>query len=260
MRVLVVEDHQQYAGLICEKLAQGFQYDVELALTPDDANGRLAERSYDVVVVDVLYRALSESYNAVREAARNSLSELEPYNLSGLATLHHASTLERPPAAVIWTSGDPNRALHLVLAHQEFRVRSYCSKESSVEEIARAIEAAAARRSHVDSAIKAFLPRPGLLPIREVLFGDTKWRAIWRALAAGSTAHEVTARMTHYDQGTIRKCMSPMALQLATLDPRINPRKQQMNVLSSYAVFHWEFFLDQAVHELFPHSTTGWRA
>jgi DNA-binding NarL/FixJ family response regulator len=253
MKVLLVEDHRQYAELVREKLAEVFGFEVALSPEPDDASRRLRAQFFDVVVVDVLYRELSERYNVQRALARNSLSELEPYNLSGLSVLDAAARLPAPPAVVVWTSADANRALHLVLAYQDFGIRVYCSKESPWETIGRAINAAVQRQSFTDLSLQPFLPRSGLPPISTVLFRELKWRAIWRALAAGSQAHEVTAKMTYYDRQTIRKAMSPMAHELAVLNPRINPDKQQFNQLSSYATYHWEFFLDRAVFARYPH-------
>jgi len=236
-----------------EKLAELFDFEVALSPDPEDAGRHLRAQFFDVVVVDVLYRGLSERYNVQRGLARQSLSELEPYNLSGLAVVDAVAHLPAPPAIVVWTSGDPNRALHLVLAYQDFGIRVFCSKESRLETIGRAITAAMQRQPFTDLSLRPFMPRHGLPPIGTVLFRERKWRAIWRALAAGSQAHEVTARMTHYDQQTIRKAMSPMAHELAVLNPRINPDKQQFNQLSSYATYHWEFFLDRAVFARYPH-------
>lgn len=245
----------QYGELMRDKLSDSFGYRVTLARDPIEAAACMSRDQFDVVVVDVLYRALSESYNKKRESARTSLTELEPYNLSGLAVLLEASAQSTPPALAIWTSGDANRALHMVLAHQEFGVRVFCSKESRFENLRRAIESAASHVEFVDVTLRPFLPRQGLPPIQDVLFREIKWRAIWRALAAGSQAHLTTAKMTNYDQQTIRKSMSPMAHQVAILNPRLNPDKQPFNILSSYATYHWEFFLDQAVLRMYPHVT-----
>ena len=252
MRILLVEDHLQYASLIGDKLASTAGFDVSVRNSPEEASQLAQSEHFDVIVVDVLYRALSESYNKKRLLARGSLADLEPYNLSGLTVMGTAVQLPQPPALVIWTSGDSNRALHLVLAHQEFGVRCFCSKESPIEHIVTAIRNASTGQSFADVALRPFLPRRGLSSLGTLLFRDFKWRAVWRALAAGSTSHETTARMTHYDQQTIRKCMSPMAHELAVLDPNINPSRHQLNQLSSYAAYNWEFFLDRAVTELYP--------
>ena len=95
MRVLLVEDHRQYAELIRDKLNDVFDFDVLVSTDPEEANRQVRGNSYDVVVVDVLYRALSEKYNLKRSAARSSLQELAPYNLSGLTVLHELTRLER---------------------------------------------------------------------------------------------------------------------------------------------------------------------
>lgn len=257
MKVLLVEDHKQYLDLIADKLRTGFEFQVTVARDPAAATDLLRRESFDVVVVDVLYRALSEHYNRQRERARTSLAELEPYNLSGLAVLLAVSVLPNPPKTVVWTSGDPNRALHIVLARQEFRVRAFCSKESRYEDIARAVVAATEDREFVDPTLRPFLPRSGLPQLADVLFAEVRWRAIWRALAAGSPSHKITARMTNYEEQTVRKSMSPMAHALAVISPREDFGRQPLTWLSSYATFHWEFFLDRAVHALYPHAATS---
>ncbi|MEU2713164.1 hypothetical protein [Streptomyces sp. NPDC007205] len=259
MKVLLVEDHRQYADLIQEKLESKFGFDVTVATDPTAAHGHLHAHRYDVVVVDVLYRKLSESYNQQRERARSSLSQLRPFNISGLSTLREV-TRSPETAMVVWTSGDPNRTLHIVMAYQTFRVRAFCSKESTYSDIATAISAAAERRPHVDVTLRPFLPRATLPPLGEILFKEVRWRAIWRALAAGSPEHEVTARMTNYEVQTVRKTMAPMAESLSALSPRLTSRRQPLNILSSYATFHWEFFLDRAVVEMFPHTSANSRS
>jgi DNA-binding NarL/FixJ family response regulator len=259
LKVLLVEDHRQYADLIQEKLESKFGFDVTVATDPTIAHGYLSAHRYDVVVVDVLYRKLSETYNQKRERARSSLSELQPFNISGLSTLREV-TRSPGTAMVVWTSGDPNRTLHLVLAHQTFKVRAFCSKESTYADIGTAISAAAERRPHVDVTLRPFLPRATLPPLGDILFKEIRWRAIWRALAAGSPEHEVTARMTNYEVQTVRKAMAPMAESLAILSPRLTSRRQPLNILSSYATFHWEFFLDRAVVEMFPHTSANSRS
>jgi DNA-binding NarL/FixJ family response regulator len=253
MDILLVEDHVQYLDLIANKLQDTFGFNVIIAREPLAAINLMRSRTFDVIVVDVLYRALSEKYNEQRERARSSLTELEPYNISGLMVLLAARSLPSPPRALVWTSGDPNRALHIVLAHQEFRVRAFSSKESRHEILGQAIRRAADGQEWIDPTLRPFLPRHRLPPLSEVLFREVRWRAIWRALAAGSPSHKTTARMTHYEEQTIRKAMMPMADSLTVLSPHENFGRQPLNWLSRYATFHWEFFLDRAVHSLYPH-------
>jgi DNA-binding NarL/FixJ family response regulator len=255
MDVLIIEDFSQFGLLVKRELEERHGYDVTYAVDPLTVD---PARSHDVVLVDLLYQHLVHSFE---QRMRNGQVNLEDRSFltSGLAVLE--AMRERPQGVpVIWSSGEASRVLHLIMAHQSFGVRAYCSKggpmnEVGVADVVEAIKAASRGESWTDRQFSLYLPSPGLQHIGDLLFTTPRRSRIWRALALGASSHREIARLTGYSQKTSRNEMSTsdMMERLALLDPGIDPSAPPLPTLAGYASRNWPFFLDDTVVRLYPH-------
>lgn len=254
MRVLIVEDLGMPRSFARDRLVEAGGHEVVQAKDPlvvDPA------AKYDVVFIDLLYEDLVRAFDARVRAGLVSLDD-PTYLISGLHTL---SRLEHPGNAVIWTTGEAVRSLHIVLAHQDFHARVYCSKgtgdSSGMAELARAMTAAAEGREWIDPHLACYLPRRGMPAIGSLLFSSPRRARIWRAMALGASTYRSIAAATSYSWRTVRnEITGTMITNLAEVDPGIEDSANPLTVLSGYATSNRAFFLDDTVVRTYPHGRT----
>ncbi|MBL7490363.1 hypothetical protein I6A60_11400 [Frankia sp. AgB1.9] len=253
MRILLVEDQAPLAALVRNNLQADFGFEVDFSPDPIHARALLAANRYDVVVVDLLYDGLASDYSRRRAAGAISLRHDRQFQLSGLAVLQ-AMAASDGPRAVAWTTGDARRELHLLLAYEEFQIRSFCSKETGKDltPLVSAIRAAASHQAHRDPLLDPYLPPTGQRPLRELLFGKQLWRGVWRALAIGARSHQEIADLVNYSVKSNRNEVRYMTDALVELNPGMAGQRARSDALVGYAEAHWEFFLDDTVMRLFP--------
>jgi DNA-binding response OmpR family regulator len=68
MRVLLIEDHVQLAGLVGRELSQEHGHDVMLARDPIEARAAYRAATFDLVIVDLIYEHLTRDFEARRAA------------------------------------------------------------------------------------------------------------------------------------------------------------------------------------------------
>jgi DNA-binding NarL/FixJ family response regulator len=255
MRILIVEDQGQLAGLVQRALSEQHHHEVTMAADPNEADARLNDEEYDVAVVDVHYDPLSKEFEARRRAHRVGLTS-KRLLVSGLAVLRSLQANESRTQTVVWTSGEFNRHLHILFAYEEMHVRAFCSKSSSngtVDPLNDAIRAAADRRPYVDADLNPYLPTELSLPLSRSLLREQNRRAVWRAIALGAHSRDEISAITGYSQRYIGNLV-PRILDedLRLVDPGIRPDRSPLNELVRFASQNWEFLLDDTVREMFP--------
>lgn len=253
MRVLLVEDQSQYAGLVAERLTDRFAYDVTLATDPLEAERYLISHKIDVVVIDVLYERFIRDFDSQRLARLVTLDS-STLLISGLRLLHLIDQQNILAKPVLWTAGDSNRQLHIVFAYEEFGVRSFCSKGArSLDTLDTAITQAAAGSRYVDPILKAYLSSDRPL-LKKTILREQQRRAVWRSLAFGYHSRPEISRATHYSQGHIGNLVSKIYSEdLTLLDPGLPEKSRSpLNDLVRYAAQNWEFLLDDTVRALYP--------
>ena len=254
MKVLLVEDEEQLAGLAQRELEREYGHQVIVASGLRHAEKHLDEQTFDVVAVDILYDPL------VTEFDRRRLSQtLRPTDekllASGLSVITATLDIKQTPGIVVWTSGDPSRRLHLIFAYEDLRVRAFCSKRSgsgSLEPLHQAIEAAGVQRRYADSILGVYLPGRGSFALSTTLLREQSHRMFWRALALGYHTAEEIADVTPYAKKTVRSAMGKMLDDLRTVDPGVGDTKKPQPELVRYASSNRYFFLDDAVRKLYP--------
>ncbi len=254
MKVLLVEDEEQFAGLAQRELERRYNHQVVVASGLRDAEKYLGEQAFDVVVVDLLYDPLIAEFDR-RRLSQPVRPTDEQLLASGLSVINLARAVEPTPGIAVWTSGDPGRRLHLIFAYEDFSVRSFCSKRSgngSLEPLHHAIEAAGHRQRYVDSILGVYLPGAQSFPLKVTLLRDQSRRMLWRALALGHHSAEEIAAVTPYAAKTVRNAMGGMLDDLRLVDPGVTDTKKPQPELVRYASSNRYFFLDEAVRKLYP--------
>lgn len=255
MNVLLVEDHKQYAIPIQRELVGHYGHEVQILHDPHDAKPALLDGDFDVVVVDMLFHPRVTTFEQRRRAGLVTLTGAELL-VSGLSVLHTLVDAHLRTRSVVWTSGDPNRRLHLLFAHEELRTRAFCSKDSpggTLDTLDDAIRSAAQGQPYADPALGFYLPADYAQPLRTTLLRDEPRRAIWRAVALGNQTRAAISAVTGLSPGHIGNLIPSMIKDdLALLDPGIQPSKAALTELARYAGQNWEFFLDDTVRVRFP--------
>lgn len=255
MRVLLVEDHSAYAGLVQRELQARYSHEVTMATDPILANRRLEEQDYEVVVVDVLYEPLIRDFNTQR-LARKVMPTSGRLLLSGLSVLRASTGANRTTKTVVWTSGETNRYLHILFAHEELGVRAFCSKTAgsgTIDSLHKSIVAAATGNGYVDQLLNPYLPADDSVPLRRTILREDSRRAIWRAMALGYHSRKEVSRVTGYSERHVGNMIPLMVSEdLQLLDPGLRPGKSPLNELIQYAARNWEFLLDDTVREMYP--------
>jgi DNA-binding NarL/FixJ family response regulator len=257
VKVLIAEDQVQYTDFFVQDLRTTYGYDVSHVGDPLAAQRQLATGGFEVAIVDMLFDRAIEAFDR-RDLSRNPLSS-GSLIVSGLSVIRAA--LASGAAVVVWTSGEPNRRLHLVFAYEDLGVRAFCSKSShgGVRSLDHAISRTLAGQEAIDVTLAAYLPSPKAVPLRRTLFREpAQKRAIWRALAVGARTREEVADLLGISALYIRNLISPMYEDLRSLNtglragvPETESRAKFVE-LTMFASRNREFFLDEAVCALYP--------
>jgi len=254
VRVLLVEDEEQLAGLAQRELEREYSHHVIVASGLRDAEKHLGEQIFDVVVVDILYDPLVTEFDRRRRSQPLRPTD-ENLLASGLSVITTTLDIKQTPGIVIWTSGDPTRRLHLIFAYEDLKVRAFCSKRSgsgSLAPLHQAIEAAGARRRYADTILGVYLPGRESFALSATLLREQAHRMFWRALALGYHTAEEIADVTPYAKKTVRNVMGDMLLELRRVDLGVGDTKKPQPELVRYASSNRYFFLDDAVRKLYP--------
>lgn len=254
MRVLLIEDHSQLAGLVRQELQEKYGYKTTSVRDPLSARKAYENEEYDLAIVDLLYEHLNEEFYAAcyRREVDIRRSQLL---ITGLLAARDLSASPRNTKVVVWTSGEPNRRLHLLYAYEELGLRVYCSKSSgtgTADTLLSAILAAAEDREFADPVLNSYLPGRSDPKIGATIMRDPARRALWRALALGAMSRSEISDITKYSKRTIGNQIPEMLSDLVEFDPGIRLTTAKMAQVASYASRNWEFFLDQVVHDRWP--------
>jgi DNA-binding NarL/FixJ family response regulator len=247
VRVLVVEDQGPSVKAAVDALTAEVGCDVVTAHDPRTGLELLVAEHFDVVVVDVLFRSVTEEFERRR---RHGLVRLDDpvLHLSGLAVVHGAPDRTR---VLLWTSGDPNRHLHLLFAYEELGVRAFCSKED-LGELMVAVRHAHDGQTHVDPRLSYYVPNHHGRRLRETILSQPRKLALWRATALGQHQHSVLAKLTGMSAKAVRTSMGEMRARLLELDPGMSGDNAPTSDVVRFAGQNWEFFLDETVRSMFP--------
>ncbi len=213
-------------------------------------------RSFDAIVVDILFGPVTRAFDRQRRAGEITL-HTRPLLRSGLHVIRQARRSRLNAQIVIWTNGESNRQLHMMLAKQDRRlaVRSFCAKTggaSGTRKLVQAIRAAINGIQFVDEELVPYFPPDPLRPTADLLFEGDGWPLFWRGLALGARSHQELGKWTYYSPKTIRNEMGKMVQELYNIDPGIDPRRTPTTVAQQFASRNWEFFVDDSVAALFP--------
>jgi DNA-binding NarL/FixJ family response regulator len=254
MRVLLIEDHVQLAGLVGRELQQEFGCSVTHARDPVEARALYRAGAFDLAVIDLLYEHLNRDFEARRAAGEASLTQ-PGLLVTGLAAVHQLTVPRRDVGVVIWTAGEANRRLHLLFAYEDLAVRVFCSKSSGtgrVDTLMDALKAAADGRTYIDPVLNSYLPADGAPAISATILHDQSKRSIWRALALGARTRGQISAITGYSTRTVGNLIPAMFDDLAALDTGLGRGDAPMAEVVSYASRNWEFFLDDTVRTMYP--------
>lgn len=161
MRILLVDDEDTFLPLVQHQLYEAYDFEVEYVSSPELA-AQAISRSFDVIVVDVLFGPVTRAFDRQRRAGKVTLNT-RPLLRSGLHVIHHARRSRVNAQIVIWTNGESNRQLHMMLAKQDQRlaVHSFCAKtggKSGTRKLVQAIRAAADGVRFVDEDLVPYFP------------------------------------------------------------------------------------------------------
>jgi DNA-binding NarL/FixJ family response regulator len=254
MRVLLIEDHNQLAGLVARELEQEFGCSVTHARDPIEAVAAYRDDEFDLAIIDLLYEHLSRDFEIRRAAGKASLTSSRLL-VTGLAAVHHLTAARRRPGVVIWTSGEANRRLHLLFAYEDLRVRVFCSKSSGtgrIDTLMEALKAATDGRGYVDPVLNSYLPAEGQPTISGTILREPARRAVWRALAIGARTRGQVSEITGYSSRHVGNLIPAMFDDLAAFDTGLQQSEAPMADVVSYAARNWEFFLDDTLRAMYP--------
>ena len=254
MRVLLIEDHTQLAGLVSRELRQEYDYEVTSVRNPIEAAERYQDETYDVVVVDMLYEQLSREFDERRTVGRRALTGGRLL-VSGLTAVSDVGARSKRTGVVLWTSGEANRRLHLLYAYEDLGVRVFCSKSAGTGDtgpLREAMSAAVAGRAHVDPVLNAYLPVDGAPTVSATFLRDKAKRSIWRCLALGARSRGEISEISGYSTRTVGNLISGMLEDVMALDPGVRRTGAPMSEVASYASRNWEFLLDDVVRARYP--------
>lgn len=250
VRVLVVEDQGVAAEMAVAELTDTMKCDVTVAADPLEALSRLAVEPFSAVVVDMLYLPLSTEFEARRRMGLVRLTDPR-LHVSGLAVLHAVRRLGLDTRTILWSSGEPNRRLHMMFAYEVLDCRVMCSKHA-VANLPQALRAALGGKEYIDPMLRMYFPPPFSKPLHKTILASSKKLAIWRAMALGQHQHKAIAKTANVESSTVRKGMDEMRSRLLQFDPGCVAEGSPSAELIRYASQNWEFFLDDTVREIFP--------
>jgi CheY-like chemotaxis protein len=265
VKVLLVDDDRDFAGLIGSRLHEQFGLDVSGAGDPVEARTRLGAEAFDVVVVDMRYRDLADAFERRWRGRQISIMDDTTFLISGLATIHDVAALGRrpgdegrQPGVVLWSSFEANRVLQMVYAHEVLHTRVFCFKGSggarpggSITALVEAIRRAEHGLAHADPKASLYLPAPGTPRLVDSLFAKPSWCSIWRALATGISNRLDVTSATLNSRSVVNNGLVDMNRALQLFDPGL-PNRDPLPQLIAYASSNWEFFLDDTVMRAHP--------
>jgi DNA-binding NarL/FixJ family response regulator len=254
MRVLLIEDHDQLAGLVSRELHEKHGYEMTWARDPVSARETYRDVRYDLAIIDLMYEHLNLEFENLRRQGKVRASGSR-FLITGLLAAQELTTPPQETKIVIWTSGEANRRLHLLYAYEELRMRVFCSKSSgsgTSDTLVSALQAATEGRTFVDPVLNSYLPGANSPTVSATILREATKRAVWRALALGARTRSEISEITGYSKRTIGNLMSAMLDDLIKLDPGISPSSAPMAQLISYASRNWEFFLDEVIRAQWP--------
>lgn len=220
MRVLLIEDHAQLAGLVSRELHHAHGWQVTCARDPLVARAAYRDTSFDLAIVDLLHEHLIRDFDE-RRAAGTALLTSKSLLISGLAAVHDLTVPPRGTGVVIWTSGEVSRRLHLLFAYEDLAARVFCSKSAGtgkLDVLEEALRAAAEKRAYVNPVLNAYLPADGAPAISDTILRDPARRAVWRALAFGARTRGQVSDITGYSARTVGNLIPAMFDDLSALD------------------------------------------
>jgi DNA-binding NarL/FixJ family response regulator len=254
-RIVLVEDSTQLAGAVARELQADYGFPVTRACDVDDLRAQLGRGlDVDVLVTDLLFEHVNRAFAARSEAGQVSLTSGRLLE-SGLAAVRLMQRRHPGVGVVVWTSGEQNRRLHLLFAEQELGVRCFCSKSSESgrsDELRNAVEAAADGEPYADAMLNPYLSPPGALSVGCNLLSEPAKRGIWRAIALGADTRRRIEHLTGYSARTVGNKIPEMYDDLRRLDPGLPADAKPFIEIVRYATSTREFFLDEAVRELYP--------
>ncbi len=254
MRVLLIEDHTQLAGLVARELEQEFGCSVTHARDPIEAQSAYRDDEFDLAIVDLLYEHLSRDFEIRKAAGKASLTSSRLL-VTGLAAVHQLTAARGRTGVVIWTSGEANRRLHLLFAYEDLRVRVFCSKSSGtgrIDTLMEALKAAADGRGYVDPVLNSYLPAEGQPTVSGTILREPSRRAVWRALAIGARTRGQVSEITGYSSRHVGNLIPAMFDDLAAFDTGLQQSEAPMADVVSYAASNWQFFLDDTLRAMYP--------
>ncbi|MGI5238559.1 hypothetical protein [Dactylosporangium sp. CA-139066] len=248
MRILVVEDMGIAAEMAHTELAQAISCEPVVVADPVVALDHLRRERYDAVVADMLFQPHSDDFERRRRDRKVQLTDAR-LHLSGLALLQAATKAETP--AVLWTSGEPNRRLHMMFAREQLRCRGMCPKDVKGK-LATAVQAVVDGREYIDPLLRMHLPPRSAPTLRETFFSSRSRLSMWRAMAVGLHDHSRIGHAAGVKSGTVRRSVEEMRTKLVEFDPGCSRDGPPTPELVRYASQNWEFFLDDTVREIYP--------
>jgi CheY-like chemotaxis protein len=265
MKVLIVDDERDYARLVGAQLLEEFGFDVHYCGGVDEARLKLTADGFDVVVVDMRYRAAADAYLERRRQGRVSIATDTGFLVSGLAVMsdvngfgRRPNDASRPPGTVIWSNMEDNRVLQIVFAYQELGARVFSFKGwsdhrpgGSIRALADAITHAEQGLAYADAKARAYLPGRASPRLADALFAKPSWRSLWRALATGASGRDDLKSATMMAKSTVNNNLVDMNRALSAFDPGL-PDREPLKQLIAYASNNWEFFLDDTVMRAYP--------
>ncbi|WIV57976.1 response regulator [Amycolatopsis nalaikhensis] len=250
VRILIVEDLGVAADMAAQTLKQAGPYTVETAHAPGQAIEILAAGRFDVVVADMLFRPDSDEFETRRRRGLVTLDD-DRLHLSGLAVLDAVSQRGVRTRPVLWSSGEANRRLHMIFAHEVLGCRVLCSKEA-IADLPHAVASAISGQDYIHPVLEMYLTPGFAKPLRETLLASSSRLLVWRAMALGQHQHKMIAKTAGVQPNTIKKRMDEMRKVLLEFDPGCVADGSPSAELIRYASQNWEFFLDETVRARFP--------
>jgi len=265
MKVLIVDDERDLAGLVGAQLNEDFGFDIDYAGDVAQARLKLTAEAFDVVVVDMRFRSAADEFAERRRRQHVSIVADTGFLLSGLAVIsdvgtlgHRTSDASRKPGTVVWSNFEDNRVLQIMFCYQQLGVRVFAFKGwsdsrpgGSIRALADAIKHADEGLAYADAKAQAYLPGRGSPRLGDALFAKPSWRSIWRALATGSSGRDELKVATMMAKSTVNNNLVDMNRALSAFDPGL-PEREPLKQLIAYASNNWEFFLDDTVIRAYP--------
>lgn len=246
MKSVLLVDDGLYAADVAEGLAGELGIEACHEADPGQAAGLVG--SFSVVVVDVLFRPVTEAFESARRAG-GVHADRGPFLVSGLAVLQAALDAKVP--AVIWTDGGDDRLLHMRYAYEELRTRVFCRKDEAG--LATAVRTAYSGGEVIPRDLAEEGLHRGANKVADSLFRRPHWAKIWRLLAIGeASTHNDLARAAKGRFPYARRDPGEMATEAANMHAFTVPKANLLQDCHRFASKNALFLLDATIHERHP--------